>query len=104
MCSFDVYVFLSVCAQRTGQSEKCKMGVNVNSSKTVKATDFKFEVHVSRDSPEKMQKSKCTKKFFRKGACPGTRNPLNFWASNTNSSKVVKATDFTCMFQETVCT
>jgi len=37
--SFDV----CVCAQRTGQSHQFK---------TVKATDFKFDVHVSRDSPD----------------------------------------------------
>jgi len=32
-----------VCAQRTGQSDQFK---------TVKATDFKFDVHVFRDSPD----------------------------------------------------
>jgi len=26
--------------------------LNANSSKTVKATDFKFDMHVSRDSPD----------------------------------------------------
>ena len=40
MCSFDVCVSLS--AQRTGQSDQFK---------TVKATDFKFEKRVPRDSP-----------------------------------------------------
>jgi len=39
--SFDVV--LSVCAQRTDQSDQFKM---------VKATDFKFDVHVPRDSPD----------------------------------------------------
>jgi len=45
MCSFDVCVsvFLSVCAQRTGQSDQLK---------TIKATDFKFDTHVPRDSSE----------------------------------------------------
>ena len=32
-----------VCAQRTGQSDQFK---------TVKATDFKFDRHVPRDSPD----------------------------------------------------
>jgi len=36
-------VCLCVCAQRTGQSDQFK---------TVKATDFKFDMHVSRDSPD----------------------------------------------------
>jgi len=26
--------------------------LNANSSKTVKATDFKFDVHISKDSPD----------------------------------------------------
>ena len=41
--SFDVCmsVCLSVCAQRTGQSDQFKK---------VKATDFKYDKHVSRDS------------------------------------------------------
>ena len=33
-------------------------------------------------------------KIFRKGAWPGSRDPLNVWALNTNSSETVKATDF----------
>jgi len=36
-------VCVCVCAQRTGQSDEFK---------TVKATDFKFDAHVSRDSPD----------------------------------------------------
>jgi len=36
-------VFVCVSAQRSGQSHQFK---------TVKATDFKFDVHVSRDSPD----------------------------------------------------
>ena len=39
MCSFDVCV--CVCAQQTSQSDQFK---------TVKATVFKFDMHVSRDS------------------------------------------------------
>jgi len=38
-----MYVCLCVCAQRIGQSDQFK---------TVKATDFKFDVHVSSDSPD----------------------------------------------------
>jgi len=46
LCPFDVWfrlcVCVCVCAQRTGQSDQFK---------TVKATDVKFDSHVSRDSP-----------------------------------------------------
>ena len=58
----------------------------------LKATDFKFDVQISRDSPDMTPY-----KFFEKGACSGSRDPLNFWALNVtgNSSKTVKATDFT---------
>ena len=41
---FVLCVSVHVCAQRTGP-------VN-NSSKTVKTTDFKFDAHISRDSPD----------------------------------------------------
>jgi len=50
--------------------------------------DFEFGVCVSRDSPE------MSLIFFRNGAWPGSRDPLNFGALNANSSKTVKATDF----------
>ena len=43
MRSFDVCVCLSVCAQRTGQSDQFK---------TVQATDFQFDMHLSRDNPD----------------------------------------------------
>jgi len=36
-------VCVCVCAQRTGQSDQFKM---------VKATDFRFDMHASRDSPD----------------------------------------------------
>jgi len=39
----SVYVCVCVCVQWTSQSDQFK---------TVKATDFKFDVHVSRDSPD----------------------------------------------------
>jgi len=47
-------VCVCVCAQRTGQSDQFK---------TVKATDFKFDVHVSRDS-----RDMTPEKLFEKGA------------------------------------
>jgi len=59
-----------------------------NSSKTVKNTDFKFDIRVPRDSPN------TTLTFFQKGAWPGSRDSVNFWALNANDSKMVKATDF----------
>jgi len=33
------------------------------------------------------------RKIFEKGAWPGSRDPLNFWALNANCSKTVKDTD-----------
>jgi len=33
-------------------------------------------------------------KIFRKEAWPGSRDPINFWALNANSSKTVKAAEF----------
>jgi len=66
-----------VCVQQTGQLDHFK---------TVKATDFKFDMHVSSDSSDMTSKI-----FFEKGALPGSHDPLNFWA---NSSKTVKAKTF----------
>ena len=51
--------------------------------------DFKFDKHVSRDSPDMTPR-----KIFEKGAWPGSRDPLNFWALNANCSKTVKDTNF----------
>jgi len=51
MCSFDVCVFVFVCAQRP------VVGVKCNSSKTVKATDFKFDTSLPRDSPDMTPKN-----------------------------------------------
>jgi len=48
--------------------------LNANSSKTVKATDFKFDTRVPRDSLDMIPK------IFPKGAWPRSRDPLNFWA------------------------
>ena len=79
-----VSVCLCVCVCATaGQWE-----LNANSSKTVKATDLKFDTLVPRDSPD------MTPKIFPKGGVAGSRDPLNFWALNANKSKTVKAIDF----------
>ena len=59
-------VCLSVCVcAAAGQWE-----LNANSSKTVKATDVKFDIHVPRDSPDMTPK-----KFFQKGAWRGYVTP-----------------------------
>jgi len=34
------------------------------------------------------------KNFFEKWAWPGSREPLNFWALNANSSKMTKGANF----------
>ena len=57
----------------------CAVADQSDHFKTVKATDFKFHVHVSRDSLDM--------------TVPRSRDPLNFWALNANSSKMVKTTD-----------
>jgi len=46
MRSFDVCVCVCVCVRSAGH------GLNANSSKTVKATDFIFDTRVPRDSPD----------------------------------------------------
>jgi len=63
--------------------------LNANNSKTVKATDLKFDKSVPRGSPDMIPKI-----FFQKGAWPGSRDPLNFSALNANNSKPIKATDY----------
>jgi len=65
MHSFDVCVFVCLCV-RSGRSWE----LNANSSKTVKATDFKFDTHVHRDSPVMI-----TKKFPKKGRGHGHVTP-----------------------------
>ena len=74
---------LSVCVCARARSGR-SMGVNANSSKTVKATDFKFDTSLPRDSLDT--------DFW--GAWPGSRDPLNVSVINGNNSKTVKATDF----------
>ena len=55
----------------------------------VEDTDFKFGTDTPRESPDMTNKN-----FFEKGAWPGSRDPLNFWALNANSSKTTKDTNF----------
>ena len=52
MCSFDVCASVCVCARAADRWE-----LNANSSKTVKATDFKFDIRVPRDSPDTIPKN-----------------------------------------------
>ena len=54
-----------------------------------KDTNFKFGVLAPRESPDMTPE-----KFFRKGAWPGSRDPVNFRALNANSSKTAKDTNF----------
>jgi len=57
-----VSVSVCVCACVCGRS----MGVNANSSKTVKATEFKFDTSLPRDSPYTIPK-----KFSKMGRGQG---------------------------------
>jgi len=52
-----------------------------------KDANFKFGRHAPTDSSGTTPEN-----FFEKGAWPGSRDPLNFWAlnANTNSSKMTK--------------
>jgi len=68
-------------------------GLNANGSKTVKDTDFDFDLRVSRYSYS-------PKNFFQKGVWPGSHDTLNFWVLNANSLKTVKATDFSFGMQQ----
>ena len=58
-------VFLSVCAQRTGQSDQFK---------TAKAMDFKFEKRVPSDSPDMIGSFK----KFSKGGVSRVTRPRKF--------------------------
>jgi len=55
----------------------------------IKDTNFKFGAHAPRKSPDMTLKN-----FFEKGAWPGSRDPINFWALNANSSETAKGTNF----------
>ena len=73
MRSFDVCLLVCVCVcvcvclcVRSGRSWE----LNANSSKTVKATELKFDTRVPRDSPDMIPK-----KFFQKGRGHGHVTP-----------------------------
>jgi len=76
-----VCLFVCLCVRSSRSWE-----LNANSSRTIKATDFKFDISLPRDSPD------MTAKIFSKRGL-GSRAPLNFSALNANNSKTVKATD-----------
>jgi len=63
--------------------------LNANCSNTVKGTDFKFDEHIQRESPDMTPQ-----KIFEKRAWPWSRDSLNFWALYANCSKTVKGTNF----------
>jgi len=66
-----------------------KWELNANSYETVKATHFKFDKRVPRDSPDMKPIN------FPNGAWPGSRDALIFGRQmHANSSKTVKATAF----------
>ena len=54
-----------------------------------KDTNFKFGKHAPRESPVMTPEN-----FVEKGAWPGPRDSVNFWALNANSSKMSKDTNF----------
>jgi len=89
MCSFDVCLSVCVCA-RSGpvNQTSLKWELNADNCKTVKATNFKFDTRVPRDSPD------MTPKNFPKGGVARVTWPPEFFPLNANSSKMVKATDF----------
>jgi len=68
MRSFDVCLSVCVCARSDRSWE-----LNANSSKTVKATDFKFGTSLPRDSPDMIPK-----KFVQKGRGHGHVTPKIF--------------------------
>ena len=60
-----------------------------NSSKTAEGTNFKFGRRVPRESPD-MTLTNLSEKW----AWSRSRDPVNFWALNANSSKMAKVTNF----------
>ena len=82
MRSFDVCLFVGVCVclcVRSGRSWE----LNANS--------YGLQIwHTCSHA----QYGRDPQKFSQKGALPRSRDPLNFWALNANSSKMVKATEF----------
>ena len=70
--SVCLFVCLCVCSGRSWE-------LNANSSKTVKATDLKF------DKVFQGRVRTWPPNFFQKGAWPESRDPLNFSALNANA-------------------
>jgi len=54
-----------------------------------KGTNFKFGKHAPRES-----RVMTPENFFEKGAWLGSRDALNYWALDANSSKMTKDTNF----------
>ena len=83
-CFRSMCVCMCVCVQWTGQSDQCK---------TVKATDFKFDVHVPRDSPD-----------FQKGGVARVTLPLIFGRKMLITRKQLKlrTSNLACTFPGTV--
>jgi len=54
-----------------------------------KGTNFKCGTLAPRESPDMTPEN-----FFRKGAWPGSCDPIIVWALNANSSKMTKGTNF----------
>jgi len=55
----------------------------------VEDTSFKFGMPARGESPVITPEN-----FFEKEPWPGSRDPLNFWVLNANSSKMTKDTKF----------
>ena len=68
-----VSVCLSVCLSVCVCAAAGQWELNANSSKTVKATDLKFDTSLPRESPDMTPKI-----FFQKGAWPESRDPYFF--------------------------
>ena len=80
--SVCVSVCLSVCVS-------VRTWLQCSTRNTFKATDFKFDKHVHRDSPDMTPQ-----KSFEKGAWPGSRDSLNYWALYANCWNMVKGKNF----------
>ena len=80
-------VCVSVCAYMAAVFHT--QYVNANCSNTVKDTDFKFDNHVHRDSPDMTPQ-----KIFEKGPWPGSHDSQNLWALYANCSKTVAGMNF----------
>jgi len=70
------------------------MNVTIVLASVQYSSDFQnasyYELHISQTVPDMTPL-----KNFQKGVWPGSCNTINFWSQNINSSKTVKATDFT---------